>query len=137
MKTTVKDEIIFAFYIVLVAFGTIFSLYADENKEKWEEQYISYVPFSKENNISAYAATDYTVWVWCNICHKHIPEVNGKLYDICDNGALVEHPHQNGYSFDNNAPIGDFDNREIAIIVCILFLFCGCRMSIKNLNKNV
>lgn len=33
MKPTIKDEIIFIFYIVLVAFGTIFTLYADEQRQ--------------------------------------------------------------------------------------------------------
>ena len=67
----------------------------------------------------ARAATDHEVWVWCNVCHQHVPEINGVMYDWdpVNQCITAQHPHQKGFSYEE-VPIGD-----IAPLIYISCLF--------------
>ena len=78
---------------------------------------------SDGTQISTYGATDHEVWVWCNECHMHLPEIGGKLYDWDYNNHCITglHPHQSGWTEEQ--PI-DSHNTGIYFLLVLAAVYC-------------
>lgn len=108
------------FAIILQVLMNPFSLdepYQEEQKTEVINEYkIDY-------SISTQSATDME-WVWCNVCHQHLPEIGGKLYDWdrTTHGVIGLHEHQNGYVED--LPIdSNGTGMYILILLCLVLCF--------------
>ena len=113
------------FSLLLLLLMSAFPIHAQTPAEDFYSQ------FSK---VSTYAATDHEVWVWCNMCHRHLPEINGVLsdWDYIDSSISGVHPHQQGFSYEE-IPIGDVE--PLVIFAVIAWLVIGIVNMFNNLYK--
>lgn len=109
-------------YILL----TVLSLQINFPSYRPDSTYLAQDPYKVQsqtyNRPNKGAATSHETWVWCDVCHKHLPLINGKMYNWDGNMATTEHEHQNGWTTDQ--PI-DEDQKGVMILIVIALLWCA------------
>lgn len=74
-----------------------------------------------QNQTDKIPATAHERWVYCNQCGKHLPEVNGIIYDWINQGIGQEHIHQSGWTEEQ--PI-DSHNTGIYFLLVLAAIYC-------------
>lgn len=113
-----KFLLVIILQVLMNPFSTVALPYQEEHQNEVVNEYkIDY-------DISTQSATDME-WVWCNVCHQHLPEMGGKLYnwDNATHSINGLHEHQSGY----DTPI-DSNGTGIYILILMCAVLCFYNM---------